>query len=119
METVKLDVGYSKISGGGHVIEELRPVEITAEEVAEHKTADDRGNRGTTETLYKTTGGRYVVYVHDWSRWQGEPDTWSLIEVVEGDLDVNGRFEMLGREAGLGRPLTLDEALKGNAANDL
>jgi hypothetical protein len=49
--------------------------------------------------------------VEDWSRWQGEPNTYDLLEVTEADLGPNGRFEALGREAGFGRPLTLDEAL--------
>jgi len=52
-----------------------------------------------------------VVYVEDWSRWQGEPNHYSLCQVTEADLGVGGRFEALGREAGFGRPLTLDEAL--------
>jgi len=33
------------------------------------------------------------------------------VEIEQEDLSVNGRFEALGREAGMGRPLTLDEAL--------
>ena len=67
--------------------------------------------RGTTQTLYRTADGRLVVHVREWSHWQGEPDVYTLREVTAEDLSVNGRFEALGREAGMGHALTLDEAL--------
>ncbi|MFA5266041.1 MAG: hypothetical protein WC378_19640 [Opitutaceae bacterium] len=67
-----------------------------------------------TETLYRTADDRLVVYVDDWSRWQGEPDTYSLHEVAQTDLQPGGLFESLGRECGFGRPLTLDEALSAS-----
>ena len=71
--------------------------------------------RGVTETLYKTEDGRLIVHVEDWSWWQSEPTTYTLYEATEADLQPGGRWELLGAEAGLGRPLTLDEALAEGA----
>lgn len=72
--------------------------------------------RGTEETLYRAADDRLIVHVHDWSHWQGEPDTYTLREVTETDLQVGGEFEDLGAACGFGRPLTLSEALAYNEA---
>ncbi|MBI4672789.1 MAG: hypothetical protein HY741_14105 [Chloroflexi bacterium] len=48
---------------------------------------------------------------NDWSHWQGEPNTYALHQITEADLQTGGQYEQLGREAGFGRPLMLDEAL--------
>ena len=71
-------------------------------------------SRGAKETLYKATDGRLIVYVEKWSRWLEEPNMFLLKQASKDDFDVGGEFESLGRKAGLGRPLTLDEALLGN-----
>lgn len=112
MDTVTLNVGTVRRNRSGHVTDSCRPVEFVGELVASrtvHTGNDD--TRGVSESLYKTDDGRLVVYVEDWSRWQGEPSVYSLREVAEADLQPGGRYEMLGYEAGYGRPLTLDEAL--------
>ncbi|MBN1975946.1 MAG: hypothetical protein JW918_00970 [Anaerolineae bacterium] len=117
MDTIRVSVGTYTVGNGNIVQDNLRPVEFEGEKLAEVKSyGTGRGGgptdtRGITETLYKTADGRLVVYVEDWSHWQGEPNTYSLHEVTEADLGPNGRFETLGREAGMGRPLTIDEAL--------
>jgi len=67
--------------------------------------------RGIVETLYRSRDGQLLVHIKDWSHWQGEPTSYSLIKVSETDLEPAGRFEALGYESELGRPLTLDEAL--------
>jgi len=116
METIKLQIG-TVVSMNAGTQDLTRPVEFVGEKLAartEYDYDDRRGatdTRGASETLYRTEDGRLVVYVEDWSRWRGEPDTYSLVEIEQEDLSVNGRFEALGREAGMGRPLTLDEAL--------
>ena len=117
METIQLHVGsYSCTSNTEQ--DNRRPVEFVGEKLAtrtEYGTSDRTGGltdtRGTSWTLYRTQDGRLVVHIEDWSHWQGEPNTYTLVEVTEADLQPNGHFEDLGREAGFGRPLTLDEAL--------
>lgn len=118
METIKITVGSVQSSSSGTVQRDTRrDVEFEGEKLAEyHEAGEGRdGNptdtRGVTETLYRASDGRLVAHVHDWSHWQGEPDTWRLYEVTEADLTGRGRFSELGREAGYGRPLTLDEAV--------
>jgi hypothetical protein len=120
MDTINVTVG-SYTAGNGIVQDNTRPVEFEGEKLAkvnDYGTKDGGApddTRGITETLYKTANGRLVVHVVDWSRWQGEPNTYDLQEVTEADLGPDGRFEALGREAGFGRPLTLDEALTPGA----
>ncbi len=119
MSTIKVLIGRTESTSSGHTQDLTREVEFEGEELArrtEYGFDDRRGmitdTRGATETLYKTDDGRLIVHVEDWSRWQGEGTTHTLHEISEADLQANGRFEMLGVEAGYGRPLTLDEALQ-------
>lgn len=116
--TIEVYVG-SVVSGSGGITQDTaQKVQFEGERLA---TLTEFGpgrdgigitdTRGVTETLYRTDDGRLVAHVKDWSHWQGEPTTYSLHEVSEEDLDVGGRFEALGAEAGLGRALTLDEGL--------
>lgn len=69
--------------------------------------------RGTIETLYRTDAGELVAHVEEWSHWQGEPNTETLYRVSERDLEPGGRFYDLACACGLGRSLTLEEALDG------
>ena len=111
MEEITLYVG-TVTAPRGFVQDRRRPVVFRGEKVAELSwlTGND-DTRGVNQTLYRTEDGRLVVYVEEWSRWQGEPSRYRLYQVTEVDLDVGGEFEDLGREAGMARPLTLDEAL--------
>jgi hypothetical protein len=116
--TITLYVGSVVATGSGIVQDNQREVTFEGEELASHteygysdRTGSITDTRGVTETLFRTADGRLIVHVKDWSRWQGEPTVCSLHEVAEDDLQVEGRFEALGREAGFGRPLTLGEAL--------
>lgn len=118
MQTIRLTVGSVQSGSSGTVrLDTRRPVEFEGENLAEyHEPGIGRDGiptdtRGTVETLYRTADGRLVVHVHDWSRWQGEPDVETLHAITEADLSGNGRFEALGHVAGYGRPLTLEEAL--------
>ncbi|MCD6552438.1 MAG: hypothetical protein J7M16_00350 [Anaerolineae bacterium] len=117
METIEVQVGTYVVGNGGIVQDSRRPVVFEGEEVAKHtEYFYDNGQRlsdtrGVTQTLYRVSDGRLVVHVEEWSRWQGEPNYYTLVGVTEEDLGVGGHFEALGREAGYGRPLTLDEAL--------
>lgn len=124
MENITVFVG-SITAGSGNLVQDNRQeVEFEGEELAkltDYGTGRDGAptdTRGVTERLYKTADDRLVVHVQDWSNWQGEPTTLSLHEVTETDLSGKGRFAHLGNEAGYGRPLTLDEALAGDAEGD-
>lgn len=117
MDTIKLYIGSIQTSSN-FTQNNTHPVEFLGEQLATRRefgysarTGGLTDTRGTTQTLYKAADGRLLVHVEDWSRWQGEPTTYSLREVTEADLGANGEFEALGREAGYGRALTLDEAL--------
>jgi len=120
METVKVLVGKVVVSSGGVTSDTTRNVVFEAEELAELRQAGTGRNggptdtRGTIQTLYKTSDGRLIVHVEEWSHWQGEPNVYTLQEVNEADLTGDGAFALLGQEAGgeFGRPLTLDEAIE-------
>ena len=111
--SITLKVGSETVIDG-RMQDNLRPVTFEGEEVGSRRYyTDERGTRGVDETLYRCADGRLVVYVEVWSRWQGETSTYRLVQVQPADLDIGGRFEMLGRACGMARPLTLDEALEG------
>lgn len=116
METIKVLIGSVVTGSSGLTQDTTREVEFTGELLAENRQAGEhRGQvtdtRGTTERLYRTEDGKLIVHVEDWSRWQGEPTTYSLHEVTEDDLGPAGYYWQLGAEADFGRPLTLEEAL--------
>src|SRR3972149_232964 len=117
METITEHVGSVVSGSSGQTNDSRREAQSTGEDLAsrtEYGTGRDGGitdTRGVNETLYRAEDGRLLVHVEDWSRWQGEPNTYSLHPVTEADLQPTGRFAALGAEAGYGRPLTLDEAL--------
>lgn len=118
METITVHIGSIVSGNSGQTNDNRKEVQFTGEKLAsrtEYGAGKGGGltdTRGVTETLYKTEGGRLIVHVKDWSRWQGEPNVETLHDVKESDLQPNGRFEDLGNEAGYGRPLTLDEAIE-------
>lgn len=108
---VKVYVGSRSTTQSGMPVDHVRPVEFDGKKLASLTDYYGGGDsRGRTETLYQVDD-RYVVHVRDWSNWQGETTVLNLVEITEKDLDVGGEFEELGREAGLARSLTLDEAL--------
>ena len=117
MKQVTVQVGSVVTGSSGQTNDSRRDVTFEAEELAtrteygEGRDGNITDTRGTTETLYKCADGRLVVHVKEWSHWQGEPNIYTLQQVTEDDLCVNGRFEALGSAAGMGRALTLDEAL--------
>lgn len=110
-ETVRLKIGTERWTNGRHQ-DFTHEVEFKARRLGEFtKLLGDRDLEGVTQTLFETPSGELVVYVEDWSRWQGVPNKYYLRKVTRKDLLPGGEFEFLGREAGLSRPLTLDEAL--------
>jgi len=118
METQRVRIGSVTGGRGGLTQDNTRAVEFVAEalgKVTSYGEGRDGGitdSRGVTQTLYRVEGGRLVVHVQEWSQWQGEPTTYTLLTATEADLGPDGAFEDLGYECGFGRPLTLDEALR-------
>lgn len=113
MAKIRLEIGSFTTYNSGIVTDTGRPVEFEGVLVAELSYYTGGSDaRGVRERLYGVDG-RMVVHVEAWSNWVGEPNTYSLYEVTDEDLGVDGKFEELGRQAGLGRCLTLDEALGG------
>ena len=110
MKKITVDVGSYNVMSGGHIQDNLTPVEFTGENVFSVTDYHDTDTRGCTETLYRLEDGRLFVYVAEWSHWQGEPNVYTLHEVEKADLEHGGMFERLGQKAGFGRPLTVDEA---------
>jgi len=111
MDTITVHVGKI-VATDNFTQDDTREVQFVGEKLATYKRfVDLGGTRGVAETLYRTEDGRLIVHVADWSQWVNEPNYYLLFEVTESDLQVGGRFEALGHEAGFGRPLTLDEAL--------
>ena len=116
MDTIKVLIGSVTTGSGGLTQDTTREVEFVGELLAENRHAGEhKGNitdtRGMIERLYRTEDGRLIVHVENWSRWQGEPNTYDLHQVEEADLGPSGWYWQLGQEAGFGRPLTLEEAL--------
>ncbi len=117
MDKVTVLVGSVVAGSSGQTNDNTQEAEFEAEELAsrtEYGLGRGGGitdSRGVTETLYKTSDGRLVVYVEDWSHWQGEASTYTLHEATEAEMSATGRWAALGAEAGYGRPLTLDEAI--------
>jgi hypothetical protein len=117
MSTIKLTVGTVVAGSSGQTNDNRRVVEFEGEELGQYNEYGEGRNggitdtRGVTQTLYETADDRLLVHVNEWSRWQGEPNSETLQQVSEADLQAGGRFEQLGVKAGYGRPLTVDEAL--------
>lgn len=117
MKNVNLSIGSLCTTSSGVAQDDTTPVTFEADELAQLQVYGSHNRqptdtRGTTQTLYRTPDGRLVVHVETWSRWIGEPTDAHLEIISEQDLAPLGRFYALGREAGLSRSMTLDEALK-------
>lgn len=109
---VTLCVGTYRILRSGAVQDNLTPVEFKGQALAKVKNyLGNSDSRWVSETLYEVADGRLVVYTQYRSNWQDETESMELVAVTREDLGVGGRFERLGREAGLIDPLTLDQAL--------
>lgn len=118
MAEIEVYVGLVETMNGGTVQDTRKKVIFEGEKLGCYREYGQKEGhltsaRGTTETLYDAADGRLVVLVDNWSNWEGEPSTETLVEVKPGDLEPGGRFYALACACGLGRPLTLEEALDG------
>jgi len=116
MEKLRLYIGSHSVMRDGRSVDETRPVSFVGELVYARSVGD---TRGTTESLYRLEDGSLIVHLEHWSRWQGEPNRALLIRVELSDLDVHGRFELLGHAAGMARDLTVDEACSASEQADV
>ena len=109
METVELKIGAVVGLKNGALEDRRRPVVFEGEKLGEGGWHDD-----VRLTLYMTADGRVVVYIEARSHSQGGPFSCALRAVTLEGLGIDiGVDELLGRVAGMGRALTLDEALSG------
>ena len=119
MQTVTVLIGDVTVGGGGVTLDDTRFVRFEARREAQLKIPGlgrdfkPTNSRGVIESLFVTASEGYIVHTEDFSHWQGEPTVYKLQSVELADLQPGGRFERLGAAAGLGRPLTLAEALGG------
>jgi len=117
MEEITVHIGEVVAMSNGVLQDTRRPVVFEGEKLGEYREYGQGRNgqptdtRGIREALYRTLEGRLIVHSEEWSNWQGEPNIETLQEVTLEDLQPGGDFEALGRACGMGRPLTLDEAL--------
>lgn len=122
----KINVLIGSITRGNNnaTLNTTQKVQFEGERLATHRMATSvhknniaTDSRGIVETLYKSGNGRLIVHVKEWSHLQGEPwthrhgepMTYSLCQVTAAELQQHHPF--LAAVAGMGRPLTLDEAL--------
>ncbi|MBU2572326.1 MAG: hypothetical protein KJ725_20295, partial [Gammaproteobacteria bacterium] len=68
----------------------------------EHGTGGNSGctkdwTRGVHVRIYLTTGGRLVLAVHRWTRWQGEPDRYTATARDTPDTAIDWLVEDAGR----------------------
>lgn len=82
-----------------------KPMGLAAWAIAAKSRAGAQEDQGTdaTETLYRASDGRLLVYVQDWTHFKDGPAVYTLHEVAEQDLSRTGRFAQLGQEAGFWR----------------
>lgn len=117
MEKIQLLVGSVIVGVSGVTLDTTRKVVFVGERLAEHSiTGIHEGQitdtRGTKQALYRTSEGRLIVYVVNWTDWVGKPTTYTIQETTRAELAEH--FPDLADQIGLGRPLTLDEALTLN-----
>ncbi len=111
MGWVKVLVGSTSTDQSGHYYDNTNEAEFQGEKIADRTSLRGGNTTGADHTLYRTSDGRLIVHVYNWTLWQGGSDTYSLHQVEREALEPGGRFGDLGRESDLSRPMTLDEAL--------
>jgi hypothetical protein len=81
-------------------IERTRYAEIEGLQLAvREEQINAEGTLGFREALYYTEDGRLIVHVESWSKQHGDQTICSMLEVKRNDLQIGGRFEILGRGA--------------------
>jgi hypothetical protein len=130
MEAITLIVGSVHVGSGDARVVETRQVEFEGERLAiVHHTGACEGQEAdkplglaawaiaqksrakaqkewgpdSTETLYRTSDGRLLVYVQDWSHFKDGPAVYTLHEATQQDVCRTGRYARLGEEAGFWR----------------
>jgi hypothetical protein len=86
VKAINLWVGKTRMQEDGKMDDYRSTTQIVAEEIARHScyTGIDKTG-GVKSTLYKTEGGRFMVYREEWSMWPGENCHHELGEVTAED----------------------------------
>ena len=118
MEQHEVYVGSVQAGNSGQVLDTRKLVKFEGEQLASYfEPGTHKGNvtdtRGVNQLLFRAADGRLVIFEENWSNWQGEPSSSTLLVVGLDDLGPMGRFAGLGAAAGdeFTRALTLDEGL--------
>lgn len=84
METVELEIGYG--SGKLGDTPDTQNIRFTGKEIAHYRNLHGQtrsgDDRGIDYHLYLTRKGKFLLFVDDWSRWQGEESS-SRYEVFD------------------------------------
>jgi len=101
MSKIVVTVGHEEMVGtAGAYNSRTKQVKFNGEKLASDEDSR-QATRGTDTGLYRTDKGKYLIHKHNWTKWQGEGDSWTLEEVSEADLAPNGKYGNLGKQAGL------------------
>ena len=118
MEQHEVYVGSVQAGNSGQVLDTRKLVKFEGEQLASYfEPGTHRGQvtdtRGVNQLLYRAADGRLIVFEENWSHWQNEPTSSTLLVIGLDDLGPMGRFAGLGAAAGdeFTRALTLDEGL--------
>ena len=102
MEQIELEVGTR--SGVMSDTPDLKKIRFTGKELAFHRKLQGNDTRGVDTTLYRTKKGKFLLFVEDWSRWQGEATTseyfiYDTLEDVETSGNATGQLIRDAKEA--------------------
>lgn len=70
MEQIELEVGSA--SGVPGDTPDMEKIRFTGKEIAFCRKLQGNDTRGINYTLYRTKKGKFLLFVEDWSHWQGE-----------------------------------------------
>lgn len=110
--TLDLQIGRITVLPNGHLDAEFHTVRITGQILAtlEDRTDNERPTRQSLIITEET--GRLLVHEDRQTTWVNEPSLCLLYEISTEDLAPLQEYSALGDKAGLGRNLTIDEALQ-------
>lgn len=109
MADIEVYIGYVS-----ETEDNTRVVKFSGEVLGQLTASGHNNSRGRDYALYKTGDEpeKLVLHTRIWSHWRGEGNSYTLEEVTRSDLDPMGKYWQIGKHAGFGRPLSLDEALE-------
>lgn len=98
MEEIELEIG----SGTGQLGDspDYKKVRFTGRGLAHFRQLQGNDTRGVDYDLYRSKKGKFLLYIDDWSRWQGEVSTseYHIFETLQ-EVEEFGVPEGLIRDA--------------------